>query len=73
MKRRVDVERGDKPEKGGVDVGMRGGGVATFLLLYCSITFTVCVGESKVPFILDLQSFELTIQDSHPCLFCTKT
>ena len=45
------LERGDKTEKGGskVDVEMRG--VASVLLLYSSITFTVCGGESKVSFI----------------------
>ena len=70
--RKFLLERGDKHEKGGVDIEMRW--VATFLLLYSSITFTVCVcgGGSKVPFI-SLQYFELAIQDSHPCLYCTKT
>ena len=52
------LERGDKPVKGGgVDVEM--GGVATFLLLYS--------------YFFDLQYFELAIQDSHPCFYCTKT
>ena len=38
--------------KRGVDKEMGGGGVATFLLLYRSIAFTVCVsvGGSKVSF-----------------------
>ena len=48
------LERGDRPENGiwGDRDGGRNGHVATFLLLYSSITFTVCVcGESKVPFI----------------------
>ena len=50
----VLLERGEKPEKRGVAVEMGG---ATFLLLYSSITFTVCGrgggggGGSKVPFI----------------------
>ena len=45
------LERGDKTEKGGskVDVEMRG--VASVLLLYSSITFTVWGGGSKVSFI----------------------
>ena len=53
--RNVLLERGEKPEKRGVAVEMGG---ATFLLLYSSITFTVCGGRggaggggSKVPFI----------------------
>ena len=56
------LERGDKPEKGGVDVEMEG--VATFFttLQFSSIIFTF----------LDLQSFELAMQDfclhSHPSL-----
>ena len=46
----VLLERGDKPEKGagGLDIEM--GGPATFLLLYSSVTFTVCGG--KVRFLL---------------------
>ena len=44
------LERGNKPEKGGgVDVEM---GVATFLLLYSSITFTACVGKVRFPLLL---------------------
>ena len=47
----VLLERGDKPEREGVDVEM--GGCHFFITLQCSsITFTVCVeGGSKVPFI----------------------
>ena len=39
------LERGDRPENGiwGDRDGGRNGQVATFLLLYSSITFTVCV------------------------------
>ena len=40
--RNVLLERGEKPEKRGVAVEMGG---ATFLLLYSSITFTVCGGR----------------------------
>ena len=43
--RNVLLERGEKPEKRGVAVEMGG---ATFLLLYSSITFTVCVGGGGV-------------------------
>ena len=44
--------RGDNPEKGGVNVEKGGGGVATFLLLYRSITFTVCEGKIRFPLLL---------------------
>ena len=62
------LERGDKPEKGGGGGGRggkcRNGVVATFLLLYSSITsFTLYVGKVKFPFLL---------QDSHPSLYSTK-
>ena len=43
----VLLERGDKPEKG---VWYRHGRLPLFLLLYISITFTLCVG--KVRFLL---------------------
>ena len=37
----------------------------------------LCVWESKVPFItfwiFNILRFKLAIQDSHPCLYCTKT
>ena len=50
------------------------GGVATFLLLYSSITFTLCVEKVKFSLLLFfLQSFELAVQDSHPSLYSTKT
>ena len=60
--------------------GGGGGGVVTFLLLYSSIAFTLCVcggggggGEdSFLYYILVLQSFELTVQDSHPSLYSIK-
>ena len=46
MKRRVDVERGDKPEKGGVDVGMRGGGSCHFFItLLFNHIYCVCGGK----------------------------
>ena len=47
------LERGDKPEKGGgrgVDVEMRGSPL--FLLLYSSITFTLCGGKVRFPLVL---------------------
>ena len=44
---KILVERADNTEMGGVDVEMR---VATFLLVYSSIAFTVC-GEKEVCFI----------------------
>ena len=69
--------RGNTPEKGGeVDVEM---GVGTFLLLYSSFAFTVCVcvwggeGVSFLYYILVLHSFELTVQDSHPSFHSIKT
>ena len=37
------ARKGDKPEKGGVDVETEG--LPLFLLLYSSITFTLCVSE----------------------------
>ena len=47
------------------------GGVATFFttLQFSSVTFTLCVGESKVSlyYFSDLQSPELAMQDFHPC------
>ena len=52
-----------------------GGEVATFLLFYSSVAFTVC-GLKKVKFgllHLLLQSFELTMHDSHTSLYSTKT
>ena len=65
------LERGDKPEKGGVDVEMGGGGWggATF--------FTTLQFSSNAFTFLDFQSFELAMQDfsyamhapcSHPSL-----
>ena len=49
-------------------------GVATFLLLYSSITFTLSVGKVKFSLLLFfLWSFELAMQDSHPSLYSTKT
>ena len=60
------LERGDKPEKGGVNVEMGGaggggggGGCATVFttLQFSSIVFTFSV----------LQSFELAMQDFHHC------
>ena len=62
------LERGDKPVKG-VDVKIGGGG-ATFLLLYSSVqSHLLCVGECMVSlyYFSDLQSFELALQDFHPC------
>ena len=60
QKRRMNLKRG-------VDVEM--GEVATFFttLQFSSVTFTAC-GESKVSlyYFLDLQSFELAMQDFHP-------
>ena len=50
----------------------RNGGVATFLLLYSSITINLCVGKVKFPLLLFFQSFELAMQDSHPSLYGTK-
>ena len=46
---------GDKPEKGGgggegLDVEMAE--LSLFLLLYSSITFTVCVGKVRFPLLL---------------------
>ena len=55
------VERGDKPEIGGM---------LPFLLLYSSVqSHLLCVGESKVSlyYFSDLQSLELAMQDFHPC------
>ena len=37
------ARKGDKPEKGGVDVETEG--LPLFLLLYSSITFILCVSE----------------------------
>ena len=49
-------------------------GLSLFLLLYGSITFTLCVGKVKFSLLLFfLQSFELAMQDSHPSLYSTKT
>ena len=75
---KILLERGDNPEKGGGGVAVemgREGGLTHFLLLYSSIAFTVCRVKkySLVYYILTLQSFELTMQDSHPSLYSTKT
>ena len=43
-------------------------GIATFLSLYISITFTLYVGK-----LLFLWSLELAMQDFHPSLDSTKT
>ena len=43
------LEKGDKPVKGG---WCRNGGVATFLILYSSIIFTVCEGKVRFPLLL---------------------
>ena len=43
------LKEGDKPEKGGC---FRNGEVATFLLLYSSITFAVSVGKVGFPLLL---------------------
>ena len=48
------LERGDKPEKG--RGWCRNGGVDTFLLLYSSITFTVCRGKVRFPLLLFISS-----------------
>ena len=56
------LERGDNLEKNGIDIEMRGGEGATFLLLYNSIAFTVCA-EKKVKFPLlhfDSSIFEVS-------------
>ena len=64
------LERGDKPEKG-LDVKMRG--CHFFITLQFNHIYCVS-GESKVPFIIfQIFSIELAMQDSHPCLSCTKT
>ena len=59
------LKKGDKPEKGGWERG-----VATFFttLQFSSVTFALCVWESKVSLYYrsDLQSFELAMQDFHP-------
>ena len=65
------LEREDKPEKG-VDVEMgRGGRGGCHCFYYFTVQFShiCCVwGESKVSlyYFLDLQSFELAMQDFHP-------
>ena len=43
------LEKGDKPVKVGKG---EGGGIATFLLLYSSIIFTVCEGKVRFPLLL---------------------
>ena len=64
------LERRDKPVKGGL---MYKWGVATFLLLYSSIIFTVCEGKVRfLYYFLALQSFELAMQDSDLSFYCTK-
>ena len=65
------LEREDNPEKGGggVDVEMeRSPFIYSFITLQFNYIYCMCVG--KVQF---LQSFELTMQDSHPSLYGTKT
>ena len=67
--------------KGGRNFQKFGGEVATFLLLCSSILFTVglCVclwwkgGGDSLYYFLDLQSFQLVMQDSHSSLYCTDT
>ena len=53
------LESGVKPEKG-VDVEMGGAEVATFFttLQFSSVTFTLCVGKVRYPFIT-IQIFSL--------------
>ena len=54
-------------------VGERGWG-DTFLLVYFSVTFTVCRGKvGSLYYFSDLQSFDLAMQDSHLSLYYTKT
>ena len=68
------LQRRDKPEKGGWC--RNGGGIANVLLLYSSITFTVCVEKVGFPLLLfgsSLFSVNHSSQDSHSCLYCTKT
>ena len=72
----VLLQRGDKSEKEGwFRNGGGRGGVATFLLSYSSITFTVFVGKVKFPLLL----FEYSVfwvshsRSCHPSLYCTKT
>ena len=67
------LERGDKPEKGGGG-WCRNGGWHFFITLQFNHIYYVC-GESKdsLYYFSDLQYFEFAIQDSHPCLCCTKT
>ena len=64
------LERGDKPEKGGLM--QKWGGYHFFITLQFNHIYCVC-GESRVYYFSDPQYFELAIQDSHPCLYCTKT
>ena len=43
--RNLLLERGDKPEKEGRRVDVTIGGLSLFLLLFSSMTFTVCGGK----------------------------
>ena len=63
------LERGDKPVKG-VDVEMGGGGCYFFYYFTVPFSHIYSVwGESMVSlyYFSDLQSFELALQDFHPC------
>ena len=54
---------------------MQNRGVATFLLLYSSITFTVCEGKLSFPLLLFRSSVFRVSHASHsyPTFYCTKT
>ena len=69
---KILVERADNSEKGGgVDVEMRG--CHFFIALQFNCIYCVWGKRSLFHYILILQSFELTIHDSHPRLYSTKT
>ena len=70
---KIFLEMVDNPEKGGrVDVDK--GGCHFFITLQFSCIYCVWgKKESLLYYILILQSFELTMQDSHPSLYSTKT
>ena len=68
---KILLERGDNPEKGeGVDVEMGGGGGLPIFYYFTVQSHFLCVwGKSLLYCILILQSFELTMQGSHPSLY----
>ena len=65
------LERGNKPEKEGLM--QKQGDCQFFISLQFNLIYCVCGGsEGSHYYFFDLQSFEVSMQDSYPSLYYTK-